>query len=173
MMHLELFFFKDYKHIDCFGLNFLLQFNTGAYKYQIVCTEQIQSLYSNQEETDSRVVLYCKYAQDNGYEYVRVRSPDSDVFFVLLHHVTPLSCNIIFDTRTGNNKRLINMTNFVENLTQEYCTTLTALHAFTHCDSTSAFKGIGKVKPIKVMQRILDSRGQLLNLENNGMSLKR
>ena len=47
------------------------------------------------------------------------------------------------------------MTNFVENLTQEYCTALTALHAFTHCDSTSAIKGIVKVKPIKVMQKNL------------------
>lgn len=37
-----------------------------------VKTEQIQSLYSNQEETDSRVVPYCKYGQDNQYEYVRV-----------------------------------------------------------------------------------------------------
>lgn len=118
-----------------------------------VKTEQIQSLSSNQEETDSRIVLYCKYAQDQGYEYVRVRSPDSDVFFILLHHASSLSCKIIFDTGTGNNKRLINMTDFIGNLTQEYCTALTALHAFTHCDSTSAFKGIGKVKPIKVMQK--------------------
>ena len=116
-------------------------------------TEQIQSLHSNQEETDSRVVLYCKYAQDQGYEYVRVRSPDSDIFFILLHHASSLSCSIIFDTGTGNNKHLINMTSLVENFTQEYCTALTALHAFTHCDSTSAFKGIGKVEPIKVMQK--------------------
>lgn len=48
---------------------------------------------------------------------------------------------------------LINMTSLVESFTQEYCTALTALHAFTHCDSTSAFKGTGKVKPIKVMQK--------------------
>lgn len=29
-----------------------------------------------------------------------------------------------------------------------------ALHAFTHCDTTSAFKGKGKVNPIKVMQKL-------------------
>ena len=46
------------------------------------------------------------------------------------------------------------MTELAEGLTQEYCTALLALHAFTHCDTTSAFKGIGKVKPIKVMQKI-------------------
>ena len=28
------------------------------------------------------------------------------------------------------------------------------LHAYTHCDTTSAFKGVGKVKPIKILQRM-------------------
>jgi hypothetical protein len=114
---------------------------------------EIQTLYSNQEETDSRVVLYCKYAHDCGYESVHVRSPDNDVFFILLHHTPTLGCTILFDTGTGNNKRLINMTDLVADFTQEYCTALMALHAFTHCDSTSAFKGVGKVKPIKVLQK--------------------
>ena len=45
---------------------------------QHVRVKEIPSLYSNQEETDSRVVLYCKYAHDQGYEHVRVRSPDTD-----------------------------------------------------------------------------------------------
>ena len=54
----------------------------------------------------------------------------------------------------GNKKRLINETELAGDLTQEYCTALLALHAFTHCDTISAFKGIGKVKPIKVMQKL-------------------
>jgi hypothetical protein len=33
------------------------------------------------------------------------------------------------------------------------CTSLLCLHAFTRCDTTSAFKGIGKVKPIKTLQK--------------------
>ena len=109
---------------------------------QHVRVKEIPSLYSNQEETDSRVVLYCKYADDQGYEHVRVRSPDTDIFFILLHHAKTLPCTIYFDTGTGNNKRLV-----------EYCTALTALHAFSHCGTTSAFKGIGKIKPVKILQK--------------------
>ena len=45
------------------------------------------------------------------------------------------------------------MTELVADFTQEYYTALTALHAFTRCDSTSAFKGNGKVKPIKLLQK--------------------
>ena len=33
------------------------------------------------------------------------------------------------------------------------CTALMSLHAFTHCDMTSAFKGVGKVRPIKLLQK--------------------
>ena len=45
------------------------------------------------------------------------------------------------------------MISLVESFTQEYCTALNALYAFIHCDLTSAFKVIGKVKPIKIMQK--------------------
>ena len=114
---------------------------------------EVQSLFSTQEETDTRVVLYCKYAADQGYEQVRVRSPDSDVFFILLHHAAKLNVTIIFDTGTGNHKRLINVTELAEQFTPQYCTSLLALHAFTHCDTTSAFKGIGKIKPLKIIQK--------------------
>ena len=58
----------------------------------------IQSLFSTQEETDTRVVLYCKYAQDQGYDYARIRTPDSDIFFILLHHVSSFTITILFDT---------------------------------------------------------------------------
>ena len=72
----------------------------------------IESLYSNQEETDSRVVLYCKYAHEQGYESIRVRSPDTDIF-TLVHHAKTLPSTIYFDTGTDNNKRLINVTELV------------------------------------------------------------
>ena len=41
---------------------------------------KVPELQSSQEETGTRVVLYCNYAADNDYDYVKVRSPDSDIF---------------------------------------------------------------------------------------------
>ena len=110
---------------------------------QNTTVQDLASLYSNQEETDSMVVLYCKYAHEQGYENVRVHSRDRDVFFILLHPAKALPCTLYFHTGSGNNKRLINITELVADYTKEYCTALTAVHAFTHCDSTSAFKGVG------------------------------
>ena len=44
---------------------------------------EIPEIFSDQEETDARVILYCAYAPKQGYETVRIRSPNSDIFFHL------------------------------------------------------------------------------------------
>ena len=88
-----------------------------TYDQAYTTVREVESMSSNHEETDSTVVLYCKYACDQGYESVRIRSPDSDVFFVMLHHTSSFSCTVLFDTGTGNNKRLINMTDLVADFT--------------------------------------------------------
>ena len=61
---------------------------------------------------------------------------------------------IIFDTGRGNKKQLISVTKIAKQCTQEYCAALMALHACTRCDTTSASQGIGKVKLIKVIQKM-------------------
>ena len=80
---------------------------------------------------------------------------------------------IIFDTRGGNKKQLISVTKIAKQCTQECCTALMALHVYTRCDTTSAFKGIGKVKPIiKVIQKMpkfkkaLAQLGETWNVED-------
>ena len=47
----------------------------------------IEVLKSTQEETDSRIVLHCLYAKQHGYETIQVKSPDSDIFYILLHYI--------------------------------------------------------------------------------------
>ena len=77
------------------------------------------------------------------------------MFIFPLHHVKALPCTIYFDTGPGNNnQRLINITEFVADYNQEYCTELTAVHAFTHCDSNQGIKGVGRIKPVKGLQKL-------------------
>ncbi|MPC37760.1 hypothetical protein E2C01_031249 [Portunus trituberculatus] len=92
--------------------------------------------------------------KEQGYSTVRVRSPDSDIFFILLLYVHELTVTLLFETGTGNKKKLINITELAEDFTGKYATSLTALHVFTKCDTTIAAKCIGKVKPIKLLQKI-------------------
>jgi hypothetical protein len=125
-------------------------FHITSYDGTSVRGTEIKSIESTQEETDSRVVLYCFYGKQQGYRNIRIRTPDTNIFFILLHYALELQgVTILFDTGTGNKKRLI----YITKLAQELCTSLLGLHAFTRCDTTSAFKGIGKVKPIKTLQK--------------------
>ena len=108
-----------------------------------------QKLNQLKEETDSPVVLYCFYGRQQGYINIRIRSPDTDIFFILLHYALELQgVTILFDTGTGNEEKV-----------DRYHQISTAVPAgivyntFTRCDTTSAFKGIGKVKPIKTLQK--------------------
>ena len=121
---------------------------------EAVIVEALQMLSSDQEETDTRVILYAAYARDKGYKYARVRSPDSDIFFILLHFaLNLLPLIVLFDTGTGNKRRIITVTELARSFTQQMCTSLLSLHAYMRCATTSAFKGIGKVKPIKMLQK--------------------
>ena len=86
-------------------------FHITSYDGTSVCRTEIKSIESTQEETDSRVVLYCFYGKQQGYRNIRIRSPDTDIFFILLHYALELQGVIIlFDTGSGNKKRLIDIT---------------------------------------------------------------
>ena len=131
--------------------NFILELSPDG-----VCTEKSEFSDSSQEETDSRVILYCLYGKQQEYFYVRIKIPDTDIFLILLHYAEDLSdTTVLFDTGKGNQKRLIDI-NFPSKIekgfTQPYCTALLALHSFTECDTTSAFKGQTKIRPMKLVQ---------------------
>jgi len=116
-----------------------------------LCIE-VPSLKSTQEETDSRVVLYCIHAKESGFKVVKVRSPDTDIFFILLHYANTLQgIRVLFQTGKGNKRRCLDVSEMSQSLTPVACSALLGLHAFSGCDSTSAFRGKGKIKPIKIL----------------------
>ena len=116
-------------------------------------TSEVHSLRSNQEETDARVVLYLNHAAALGFKSAIVRTPDTDIFFILLHHSHSIKLAIYLDTGTGKHRRLINVTELGESLGREYCSTLLGFYVYSGEDCTSAFKGKGKVTPLKKLQK--------------------
>jgi len=60
---------------------------------------------------------------------------------------------ILFDTGKGDKKQVIDISDLGRGLTEPFCTVLLSLHAFSGCDSTSAFKG--KVKAVKILPQKL------------------
>ena len=128
-------------------------------------SEPLHDIDSTQEETDSRIALYCAYGKQLGYRFMKVKSPDTDVFFILSHFVKDIDdITILFDTGKGNYKRLIDISLLTKDTTKAHQSALLSLHAFTGCDTVSAFKGRGKLKPLKILQqtpRFVDTLARL------------
>ena len=105
------------------------------------------------------------HGKEHGYRTVRVKSPDSDVFFLLLYYAPKIeNVTVLFDTGTGNKKRLINVSDLASGMSEVQCEALLSLHAFTGCDSTSCFKGIGKLKPLKILLKTAKYEATLARL---------
>ena len=119
-----------------------------------VTANEMHGLVSNQEETDTRTVLYLKYAAKLGYKLAVVRTPDTDMFFIQLHHAQSIALTVFLDIGTGKHLQLVNVSKAAESLEVNYCNMLLGLYAFTGEDATSAFKGKGNIGQLKKLQTI-------------------
>ena len=112
---------------------------------------ELPARYSNQEETDRRVVLYLHHAVALGYKNAVVRTPDTDIFVILLFHAHAI--NLYLDTAgSGKHRRLLNVSELAKSMGEEYCATLLGFYVFSGDDCTSAFKGKWKVGPLRQLE---------------------
>jgi len=72
----------------------------------------VPDLESNQEEADTRIVLHAIFAVEKGSNVVVIRSPDTDVLLLLLHHCETIkSPEVYFHTDTKG--KHVNHTRFI------------------------------------------------------------
>ena len=114
---------------------------------------ELPTIYINQEETDTRVVLYLHHTAAIGYKSAVVRTPDTDIFVILLYHSYKIKLTIYLDTGSEKHRQLVNVSELAESLGEEYCATLLGYYVFSGEDCTSAFKGKGKVRPLKKLEK--------------------
>ena len=139
-------------------IDFTLSIITSAFKphwpfvFQVEVRE-LPTIYSNQEETDARVVLYLHHAAALGYNNAVVRTPDTDIFMILLYHDHASKLTEYLDTGLGKHRQLINLSDLAVTLGEIYCATFLGMYIFSGEDCTSVFKGNGKVGPLKKLQK--------------------
>lgn len=92
--------------------------------------ESVQELYSNQEEADARLILHAQHASTT-HNSVTIRSPDTDVFILMLAHRAEIRSSLFFDTGSGNNGRLIDIGEVYNQLGSRLCSAFIGVHAFT------------------------------------------
>ena len=131
-----------------------------TWRYTSSSTELVENLQSNQEEADTRLLLHAKNASLS-YQDVVISSPDTDVFIIALSQLPNIDASMFMLTGTGDKKRLIDMNAVAEDAyaklnhtdcsKEKYFEAVLGFHCFTGCDSTSAFSGRGKNKPLQIL----------------------
>ena len=82
-----------------------------------------------------------------------ISSEDTDVFVLCLAFEDFVPATIYLKCGTLTRTRYISITNVVQRHASGICQCLPGLHAFTGCDSVSAFSGKGKLTALKLAKR--------------------
>ena len=98
-------------------------------------------------------MLYLHHAAAIGYKNAVVRTPDTDIFVILLYHSHNIKLTVYLYTGSGKRRQLVNASELAESLGENYCAILLGYYVFSGEDCTSAFKGVG-VGKIDILYRI-------------------
>ena len=109
------------------------------------------------EEADTQILYHVKHALSTNMTFVQILSNDTDVVILALGVYLILCSNHILDDLViefgmGKSHRRISIKKLADSLGQLRSQALVFFHAFTGCDTTSAFKGIGKKKSYEALK---------------------
>lgn len=121
----------------------------------VTTSSAIESLFSDQEEADTRIILHCLHVCQTAAPKtsITVRSPDTDVLIELIYYSSVVQLPLYFDTGFGKKRRLIDVQSIADKLGPDLSEALPAFHAFTGCDYTSAFVRRGKIRPLQLLRQ--------------------
>ena len=122
-------------------------FSTSTTRCVKITSESVEvckELESTHEEADTQLLLHAQHASDCGFANVTIKSPDTNVAIIMCALSSSIPATLLFLTDTCINRRLLNITAAAERLGEEVCAALPGMHAFSGCDSTSAFAHRGK-----------------------------
>ena len=94
-----------------------------------VIVERVPELACDHEEADTRMLLHASHA--TRYNNVLVRSPDTDVFVLLLHFSLTIPAKLYFLTGVKDRTRILDMEYIAQQLGEEKCKALIGFHSFT------------------------------------------
>ena len=114
---------------------------------------EIHGLRSNQEETDTGMILYLHHAAALGFKSAVVRTPDTDILVILLHHSHSIKLTIFLDIGSGKNCRIVNIKELSESLGKDYCSTLMGYFVFSGTSTVQVLSRERARWPLKKLQK--------------------
>ena len=121
-----------------------------SYKIRL---ERVEEFCSTQEEADTKIFLHTNHAAALGHLSILIKSSDTDVEVMALYFKWDIQARLYLLKGTKNKARLIDITAIGDKLGNDICRAMPGLHAFTRSDTTSAFSGKGKVKPLSLIEK--------------------
>lgn len=107
-------------------------------------------LKTSQEEADTRVIFHAKHAAPHVSSIMMV-AEDTDIFLLCLAFHRDIDCSVYVKCRTATRTKYISISKVSAALGRDVCSSLLGLHAFTGCDTVSAFSGRGKLAALKLL----------------------
>jgi len=140
------------------------KFMIGNRTLFVACVEQcwkidwdgaslVNELQSSQEEADTKVLLHAKHASQHGFTSVIIVSEDTDVFVLRIAFVSEIGIPLYQKMRTKTTIRYMDIKKTRTTLGDRLTQALIGYHAFTGCDSVSAFSGQEKVASLKLLRK--------------------
>ncbi|XP_065198086.1 uncharacterized protein LOC135829615 [Sycon ciliatum] len=114
-------------------------------------SQPLPDLVCTHEEADTRLLLHAKHAACAGCSHVTIKTPDTDVAVLATAFCRSIASRLSLLIGAGSRLRRINVNAASNKLGQEVSSALPGFHAFTGCDTTSAFAGRGKKAAFKLL----------------------
>ena len=111
--------------------------------------EEVLYFRCNHEEVDTRIFLYAKDASQSKDAVVIIC--DTDVFSIAILKADIKDIPIYLKRGTQNRTQFVDIANISTNLGSDLFQSIPGIHAFTGCDSVSAFARKGKVAALQVL----------------------
>ena len=120
-----------------------------CYKITSRGSEEVPDLQCQQEEADGRLLLHAVHAAREGYQSVVICAEDTDVFIMCLAFHDKIGAPLFQKCGTRTRSRLVDIRKVAATVGIDVCRALIGMHAYTGCDTTSAFAGKGKTSALK------------------------
>ena len=100
---------------------------------------------------DYRIISHIIDGANNDITSTTVRANDTDIFVLLIAHLTQIleinnNFSLTLISGAGDNKFVYNINNIIQNLGSRKCTVMLFLHAFIGSNYKSSFYGVRKLK---------------------------
>lgn len=107
-----------------------------------VVVREVESLESDHEEADTRLIAHCYHAALLSYGNVVIRSPDTDVFVIALSAIHQFTADVFFATGNQNKKRIIHVNKVADHWGRTFVDAVLGFHSFTGINVDLATLGV-------------------------------